>query len=134
MILAAGIVFVFSAAVFAVDGPSQAPAKADPSKAVTVKPPKETKVSIIGVVRDISDTMISVERTVRGKTETMEFTLDKPVEKINAGDKVKVNYLKKDGKNLATRVTPVVVRKIIRKTSPLKETKPSLPEAPSPPK
>jgi hypothetical protein len=134
MILAAGIVFVFSAAVFAVDGPSQAPAKTDPSKAVTVKPPKETKVSIIGVVRDISDTMISVERTVRGKTETMEFKLDKPVEKINAGDKVKVNYLKKDGKNLATRVTPVVVRKIIRKTSPLKETKPSLPEAPSPSK
>jgi hypothetical protein len=76
--------------------------------------------------------MISVERTVRGKTETMEFTLDKPVEKINAGDKVKVNYLKKDGKNLATRVTPVVVRKIIRKTSPLKETKTSPPEALSP--
>ena len=74
MVLAAGIVFVFSASVFAIDGTSQAPAKADPSKAVSVKPPKETKVSIIGVVRDISDTMISVERTVRGKTETMEFT------------------------------------------------------------
>jgi hypothetical protein len=132
MVLAAGIVFVFSASVFAIDGTSQAPAKADPSKAVSVKPPKETKVSIIGVVRDISDTMISVERTVRGKTETMEFTLDKPIEKINAGDKVKVNYLKKDGKNIATRVTPVVARKIIRKTSPLKETRPAPPEAPSP--
>ena len=133
MVLAAGIVFIFSAAVFAVDGPSQAqaPAKADPSKAVTVKPPKETKVSIIGVVKDISDTMISVERTVRGKTETMEFTLDKPVEKILAGDKVKVNYLKKDGKNIATRVTPFVVRKIIRKTSPLRETRPSPAETPS---
>ncbi|MGZ3578252.1 MAG: hypothetical protein ACXU9G_04625 [Syntrophales bacterium] len=132
MVLVAGIVFVFSAAVFAVDGTSQVPAKADPSKAVTVKPPKETKVSITGVVKDISDTMISVERTVRGKTEIMEFALDKPVENIAAGDKVKVNYLKKDGKNLATRVTPVVVKKIIRKTSPLKEIKPSPTEAPPP--
>jgi hypothetical protein len=130
MVLVAGIVFVFSASVFAIDGTSHAPAKADPSKAVTVKPPKETKVSITGVVKDISDTMILVERTVRGKTETVEFALDKPVEKINIGDKVKVNYLKKDGKNIAIRVTPVVVRKIIRKTSPLKETRPSPAETP----
>ncbi len=131
MLLAAGILFIFSAAVFAVDEPSPAPAKADPSKAVTMKPPKETKVSITGVVKDISDTMISVERTVRGNTEIMEFALDKAVEKIKVGDKVKVNYLKKDGKNIATRVTPVVVRKIIRKPSPLKETRPSPAETPS---
>jgi hypothetical protein len=129
MVLAAGIVFVFSAAVFAVDGPSQVPAKTDPSKAGIVKPP--TKVSITGVVKDISGTMISVERTVRGNTEIMEFALDKAVEKIKVGDKVKVNYLKKDGKNTATRVTPVVVRKIIRKPSPLKETRPSPAETPS---
>ena len=61
----------------------------------------------------------------------MEFALDKAVEKIKVGDKVKVNYLKKDGKNTATRVTPVVVRKIIRKPSPLKETRPSPAETPS---
>jgi hypothetical protein len=134
MILAAGIVFVFSASVFAIDGTSQAPAKPDSSKAVTVKQPKETKVSITGVVKNISDTVISVERTVRGKTEIMEFVLDKAVEKINVGDKVKVNYLKKDGKNIATRVTPVVVRKIGRKASPLKETRPSPAETQSPPK
>jgi hypothetical protein len=130
MVLAAGIVFIFSASVFAIDGTSHSPAKADPSKAVTVKPPKETKVSITGVVKDISDTAISVERTVRGKTEIMEFTLDKAVEKINIGDKVKVNYLKKDGKNLATRVTPVVVKKIIRKASPIRETRPLPAETP----
>jgi hypothetical protein len=130
IVLAAGIVFVFSAAVFAVDGPSPAPAKADSSKAGIVKPPKETKVSITGVVKAISDTTISVERTVRGNTEIMEFALDKAVEKIKVGDKVKVNYLKKDGKNTASRVTPVVVRKIIRKPSPLKETRPSPAETP----
>jgi hypothetical protein len=47
---------------------------------------------------------------------------------------VKVNYLKKDGKNIATRVTPVVVRKIGRKASPLKETRSSPAETPSSPK
>jgi hypothetical protein len=133
MVLAAGIVFVFSASVFAIDGTSQSPAKADPAKAVTVKQPKETKVSITGVVKDISDTVISVERTVRGKTEIMEFALDKAVDKIKVGDKVKVNYLKKDGKNIATRVTPVVVRKIIRKAPLLRETRP-LPAETSPQK
>ena len=43
MLLVAGIVFVFSASVFAIDGPSQAPAKADPSKAVTVKAPRKQR-------------------------------------------------------------------------------------------
>jgi len=124
IMLAACLVFVFSAAVFAVDGPSQSPAKA------VSKPPKETKVSVIGVVKEISDATISIERTVRGKTEIMEFALEKPVEKINAGDKVKVNYLKRDGKNVATRVSLFVVKKIIKKTSPLKETRPAAPEAP----
>jgi len=134
MLLAAGIVFVFSASVFAIDGTSQVTAKEDPAKAVTVKQPKETKVSIIGVVRDISDTTISVERTIKDKTETMEFALDKPVDKIKIGDKVKVNYLKKDGKNIATRVSPVVTGKIIKKATPLKETRPLPAETPSPQK
>jgi len=130
MLLAAGIVFVFSASVFAIDGTSQSPTKADPSKAVVVKPPKETKVSITGVVKDISNTAMSVERTVKGKTEIMEFALEKAVEKINIGDKVKVNYLKKDGKNIATRVTPVVVKKIIKKASTIKDTRPPAAETP----
>ncbi|HET6461238.1 MAG TPA: hypothetical protein VFG29_10700 [Syntrophales bacterium] len=125
MVMLAGIVIIFGASVFAVDGTSEVPAKADPSKAVTVKQPKETKVSIIGIVKDISDTHISVERTVRGETEIMEFVLDKAIEKVNVGDKVKVNYMKKDGKNRATRVTPVVVKKIIRKASPPRDTKPT---------
>lgn len=131
MVMLAGIVIIFGASVFAVDGTSQIPAKADQSKAATVKPPKETKMSITGVVKNISDTLISVERTVRGETEIMEFVLDKAVEKINVGDKVKVNYIKKNGKNIATRVTPVVAKKIIRKASPSRDTKPSPAETPA---
>ena len=130
IVLVACFVFIFSACAFAADGPSTAPAKAEPSKAVTPKPPKETRVSITGVVKEISDTMIVVERTVKGNTETMQFVLDKPVEQINVGDKVRVSYIKKDDKHIAIRVTPVVVKKIIKKTSPLKEIKPSSVEAP----
>ena len=132
IILAACFVFVLSA--FAADGPSTAPTKAEPSKAVIPKPPKETRVSITGVVKEISDTMIMVERTVKENTETMQFILDKPVEQINVGDKVRVSYIKKDDKHIAIKVAPVVAKKIIKKTSPLKEIKPLPAEAPPSPR
>jgi len=118
MVLVAGFVFVFCAYIFAAEGPSTTPAKAEPSKKFAVKPPKETRVYIIGVVKDISDTMITVERTVKGKTETMGFTLDKPVEKIKSGDKVRVSYIKREEKYIAIRVTPVIAKKIIKKVTP----------------
>ena len=104
MLFVAGFVLIFSASIFAADGISTTPAKAEPSKTVTIKPPKETRVSITGVVKEFTDTMIMVERTVKGKTEIMEFALDKPIEKIKAGDKVRVSYIKKDGK--ACSLTP----------------------------
>ena len=128
IVLVAFFVFILNVCAFASDGTSTAPAKAEPSKAVTPKPPKETRVSITGVVKEISDTMIIVERTVKGNTETMQFVLDKPVEQINAGDKVRVSYIKKDDKLIAIRVSPVVAKKIIKKASPYKEIKPA--EAP----
>jgi len=131
IVLAACFVFVFSACAFATDGTSAAPAKAEPSKAVAPKPSKETRVSITGVVKEISNTMIMVERTVKENTETMQFVLDKPpVEQINVGDKVRVIYIKKDDKHIAIKVSPVVAKKIIKKTSPLKEVKPLPAEAP----
>jgi hypothetical protein len=134
MILLVAVFFLmFNVSAFAANGTSATPAKADPSKAVTVKPPKETKVSITGVVKEITDTMITVERTVKGKTEIMEFLLDKPVGKIMAGNKVRVSYIKKDGKNVATRVTLAVAKKIIKKTPP-RETKPSPAVVPQPSK
>ena len=130
IVLAAFFVFILNICAFAAEGTSTAPAKAEPSKAVTPKPPKETRVSITGVVKEISDTMIMVERTVKGNTETMQFVLDKPVEQINAGDKVRVSYIKKDDKHIATKVTPVVAKKIIKKASSVKEIKPLPAEAP----
>jgi pyruvate/2-oxoglutarate dehydrogenase complex dihydrolipoamide acyltransferase (E2) component len=124
MVLAASFVFVFSAYIFAAEGPSATPAKTEPPKVASMKPHKETRVSITGVVKEISDTMITVERTVKGKTETMGFVLNKPVEKIKVGEKVRVSYIKREDKYIAIRVTPFTV-KIIKKATPLKAIKPS---------
>ena len=130
IVLVAFFVFIFNVWAFAADGTSTAPANAEHSKAVAPKPPKETRVSISGVVKEISDTMVMVERTVKGNTETMQFVLYKPVEQINAGARVKVSYIKKDDKLIAIRVSRVVAKKIIKKASLFKEIKPLPAEAP----
>ena len=49
----------------------------------------------------------------------IEFVLDKPTEKIEVGDKVKVSYLKKEGTNIAIMVSPLVAKKVINKSIPL---------------
>jgi hypothetical protein len=61
IVLVACFVFIFNVWAFAADGTSMAPAKTEPSKAVVPKPPKETRVSISGVVKEISDTMMSLQ-------------------------------------------------------------------------
>lgn len=124
MVLMASFIFVFTAYMSAAEGPSAIPTKTEPPKSVSVKPPKETKLTITGIVKDISATMITVERTVKGKTEAMGFILDKPLDKIKVGEKVRVSYLKKEDKYIATRVTPFAV-KIIKKAPPSKEVKAS---------
>ena len=131
-LLAAVLVMALHAPVFADDRPTTTPSKAEYPKANARKAPKETRVSITGVVKDISETMILVERTVKGKTETMEFVLEKPVEMIKAGDKVRVSYFKKEGKHIATRVSPFVAKKIIKKTPALRRTKQAPPETQPP--
>jgi len=118
ILVVAFFVLIFSSCAFAAESASTAPAQAEPSKAVTPKLPKETRVSITGVVKEISDAMMMVERTVKGNTETMQFVLDQPVEKINAGDKVRVSYIKKDDKLTAVRVNRVVAKKIVKKPPP----------------
>ena len=133
IVFVVGLAFVFCALVFAADRPSYAPAKTQPVKAAPTKAGK-TRVSFTGIVKEISDTTIMVERTVKGNVETMEFALDKPAANIKAGDKVKVSYAKKEGRNIAIKVAPVVVKKIIRKTAPAKEIKPAPVEAPPPKK
>jgi hypothetical protein len=126
------LAFAFAAFAFAAEKPSVVPFHSQQTKAAPIKAPKETRVSLTGIVRDISETIIRVERTIKGNVETMEFTLEKPVETIKVGDKVKVSYVKKEGKNIAIRVAPVVAQKLIKKAVPAKEIKKSPPIVPAP--
>lgn len=125
VVFAASFIFVFSAYIFAAERPSATPAKAEPPKSVAIKPLKETRVYITGVVTEVSNTMIMVERTVKGKTETVGFFLDKPLERIRVGEKVRVSYIKRGDRYVAIRVIPFTV-KIIKKATPSKGIKPSL--------
>jgi hypothetical protein len=121
----AGVIVILLIAIFAVRISSTVPAKVASSKAPAVRTAKRTKVTFIGVVKGLSDTTILVERAVKGKVELIEFVLDKPTDKIEVGDKVRVSYFKNEGKNIATMVTPIVAKKVTNKNiPPLLETKP----------
>jgi hypothetical protein len=123
-LIVVGLAFAFCALAFATDKPSVVPYNTSPAKAAPIKTRKETRVSFTGIVKEITDAAIMVERTVKGSVEAMEFALDKPAANIKVGDKVKVSYVKKEGKNIAMKVAPVVVKRIIKKVIPPKEIKP----------
>ncbi|PIP06610.1 MAG: hypothetical protein COX51_08415 [Syntrophobacteraceae bacterium CG23_combo_of_CG06-09_8_20_14_all_50_8] len=147
MIFVVGLVFVFSTVAFAVDKPAAA-AKAKEPVAVTekataaapkaavaepvAKAVKETKMTATGKVTEISDTMLKIERTIKGKVETVEFTLEKPCAKIVAGDKVKISYVTKDGKNVALKVTKVAAKKSAKKAKKAKKAEEAAPAAAEP--
>jgi hypothetical protein len=125
IVFVVGLAFASGALAFNTDRPSIVPPGTQPAKTAPMKARKETRVSFAGIVKEISDTTIMVERSVKGNVETMEFALDKPVQDIKAGDKVKITYTKKEGKNIAIKVAPVVAKKIIKKAAPVKEVKPA---------
>ena len=77
---------------------------------------KATRMRAAGVVTEISATILKIERKVKDKAETMEFALEKPLEKIKVGDKVRVSYITTaENQNLATRVTANIPQKFIKK-------------------
>lgn len=94
-------------------------------------PPRVPEMSTAGKVLEVSDAMLKIERTWKGKAEIMEFILEKPFPNIAVGDQIKVSYLEKDGRNILTRVAPAqktAVRKAVKKDLP-KEMKPVAPPA-----
>ena len=102
-----GAIFLLSTLAFAVDKPDS-PVKADPVKTNIVK---AAKMHATGKVIEISDESIKLERTIKGDAETMEFALEKPVKNIIVSDSVKIDYLEKDGKLMASRVAKVTLKK-----------------------
>jgi hypothetical protein len=120
--LAAVLIFIgFTLALAAEKSPSAPPL-----------PPRIPEMSAAGKVLKISDTILKIERTLKGKAEIMEFILEEPFPNIAAGDQIKVSYREKDGRNILIRVAPAqktAVRKAVKKDLP-KEMKPVAPPAP----
>jgi hypothetical protein len=86
------------------------PIKASPGKASSTK---VTRMHASGVVVEVTEGMIRIERSAKGNSvavETMQFLLEKPV-KVDVGDKVSVSYVQKENQDVALRVTKIVPRK-----------------------
>lgn len=95
-------------------------------------PPRIPEMNTAGKVLDVSETVLKIERTLKNRTEIMEFILEKPFLQIKAGDQIKVSYIERDGRNILTQVAPAqktAVKKAVRKDLP-KEIKPVAPPAP----
>jgi len=101
-----GMILLLSTLVFAVDKPASStdnPIKTNISKAA--------KMHARGKVIEISDEAIKIERTVKGAAENMEFALEKPVKNMIVNDFVKIDYIEKDGKLIASRVAKISLKK-----------------------
>jgi hypothetical protein len=147
MVLVIGLVFLFCTSAIAAETkkadvatPAAPAAKAEPAKAEKKEVKKDVKKKVVkkkaekktdGKVVEISDKTLKIERTLKGKVETMEFSLEKPFANITVGDKLKVSYIEKNGQNVLLRVAPAqktAVQKSKKETP--KTAKPVAPPAP----
>jgi len=128
LLIALSAVFIFAFVMTAIppDKSSIIPTKRETPKPAAVKATKGTNVSFTGIVNKATDTKIMVKRTVKDRTEVLEFTLDKAIEKIKAGDKVKVSYVKKEGRYIAIQVVLVTPKRITKKVTSAKAVKQDL--------
>jgi hypothetical protein len=110
LIMAAGFLLLCLVAAFAAERPP-----------VTAPlPPRVPEMSTAGRVLEISDTVLKIERTLRGKVETMVFVLEKPFAGIAVGDQIKVSYLEKEGRNILIRVAPATMTAVEKSKGPTK--------------
>ncbi len=111
-----GIAFLFGSVAFAINPSETVKDKAPTAKpailkqpAATKPPPRETRMRATGIVKELTTDTLRIERTVTA--EIMEFYLEKPLDKIKAGDKVTVSYSQKEEKNMAVRVNKALPKK-----------------------
>jgi hypothetical protein len=128
-----GVAFLFGSAALAVNPTEISKEKATSAKVTPVKPaparplPRETRMRATGIIKEMNGDILRIERTVTA--ELMEFNLEKPLDKINVGDKVNISYIKKEEKNIAKRVTKDVPKKKVISTP---AGKPALQQPPPP--
>ena len=87
-------------------------------------------MSTAGKVIEITAALLKIERTLRGKAETMEFILENPFTNIAVGDQIKVSYREKNGRNVLIRVGPAKMTAVQKtKKEASKATKSAEPKA-----
>ena len=92
---------VLAAFAFAADVPAK---DADQGAVLKHSSVKAAKMNARGKVIDISDKAVTIERSIKGNVEKMEFALENPVSGISVNDSVKIDYSSKDGVLTASRV------------------------------
>jgi hypothetical protein len=102
-----GMVFLLSTLAFGADKATSS----SNAGAIKTNIVKAAKMHATGKVIEISEEFVKIERTVKGDVETMEFALEKPVINIIINDSVKIDYLEKDDKLIASRVAKVTFKK-----------------------
>jgi len=118
MLFTAGLTFLLCAWAFAAEQAVKlSPSTAVPSGAVRAK---ITKMRAPGIILEITDTKLRIERKVKNDVETMEFVLEKPVT-FKVGDKVRVSYVDNNGRLIVTRVVRTMDLKAKKQVKPLKE-------------
>jgi len=108
------IVGIFCASAFLYAAPSDKAEKAlsVPGTAAAVR---VTKMRAAGMVTEITDLTLKIERKVKDKAETMEFDLEKPLVNFKVGDKVRVSYVTREDKNVATKVVADIPQSAVKK-------------------
>jgi hypothetical protein len=137
IVLIIGLVFLFCTSAIAAEtkkadvAAPAATAAAEPAKAEKKAVKKKAEKNTAGKVVAISDKTLKIERTLKGKVETMEFSLEKPFANITVGDQMKINYIEKNGQNVLLQVAPAPKKAVqkSKKETP-KTAKPVAPPAP----
>jgi hypothetical protein len=94
-------IFCASAFLYAATAERAEKSLSAPGSAAAVR---VTGMRAAGIVIEITDTTLKIERKVKDTVEAMEFALEKPWIKIKAGDKVRVSYITRGDQNVATKV------------------------------
>ena len=108
------IVGIFCASAFLYAAPSEKAEKALSAPGTTAAV-RVTKMRAAGMVTEITDLTLKIERKVKDKAETMEFDLEKPLVNFKVGDKVRVSYVTREDKNVATKVVADIPQSAVKK-------------------
>jgi hypothetical protein len=101
LVCAAAVFCILVAFAFAAETPLK---DANQTAVVKQSQAKTAKMNARGKVLIISDKAVTIERSIKGNAEKMEFALEKPVRDIAVNDSVKIDYNVKEGVLTAVRV------------------------------